>query len=198
MVKHFGMNTAFETTTELKKNNADEWLLLGNPEIKDTAVLVGIVLYHSKDKKEVCYIGRNKTKGYSSITLAYSGDSKKRRSIGTLKTMKAFKFPVPGEEEVVLVDASIEGIYKFRLALDAAAAHTTVDRSVLFLSGYGLKESKGEREIETSKGIIVVELYDIEQFECLGIVKPVFEVQVYRFLAHGITSDYDGVAGLNF
>lgn len=68
----------------------------------------------------------------------------------------------------------------------------------MFLSGYELKESKGEQELETSNGIILVELYDIKQFECLGIVKPKFEVQVYDFLAHGITSDYDGVVGPNF
>lgn len=61
-----------------------------------------------------------------------------------------------------------------------------------------MKESKGEAELETSNGIIIVELYDIEQFECIGIGKAKFEVQVYDFLAHGITSDYDGVVGLNF
>ena len=55
-----------------------------------------------------------------------------------------------------------------------------------------------KKEIETSNGIIVVETYDIEQLECLGITKTNFEVQVYDFLAHGITSDYDGVIGLNF
>lgn len=43
-----------------------------------------------------------------------------------------------------------------------------------------------------------METYDIEHLECLGIIKTDFEVQVYDFLAHGITSDYDGVIGLNF
>jgi hypothetical protein len=55
-----------------------------------------------------------------------------------------------------------------------------------------------EQELETSNGIILVELYDIEQFECLGIVKPRFGVLLYDFLAHGITSDYDGVVGSDF
>lgn len=112
--------------------------------------------------------------------------------------MKVFKFPIPTDEDVIIVDASIEGRYKFRLALDTAATHTTIDSNILYLSGYELKESKGEAELETSNGIIVVERYDIEQFECLGIAKPKFEVQVYDFLAHGIVSDYDGVVGLNF
>ena len=43
-----------------------------------------------------------------------------------------------------------------------------------------------------------MERFDLEEFECLGITKTNFEVQVYDFLAHGITSDYDGVVGLDF
>lgn len=112
--------------------------------------------------------------------------------------MKIFSFDLLTEEDVIIVNASIEGKFKFRLALDTAATHTTIDSNVLYFSGYELKNSKGEKEIETSNGIIVVETYDIEQMECLGIIKMDFEVQVYDFLAHGITSDYDGVIGLNF
>ena len=112
--------------------------------------------------------------------------------------MKVFDFDLPTDEDVILVAASIEGKYKFRLALDTAATHTTIDSNVLYFSGYELKNSKGEREIETSNGIILVETYDLEQIEYLGIIKTDFEVQVYDFLAHGVTSDYDGVVGLNF
>ncbi len=102
--------------------------------------------------------------------------------------MKAFKFPIPDEEGIILVDASIEGKYKFRLALDTAATHTTIDSNVLYFSGYELKASKGETEIETSNGIILVERYEIKDFNCLGAQKTRFEVQVYDFLAHGIVS----------
>ena len=112
--------------------------------------------------------------------------------------MKVFPFDLPTDEDVIIVNASIEGKFKFRLALDTAATHTTIDSNVLYFSGYELKYSKGEQEIETSNGIIVVETYDIEHLECLGITKTDFEVQVYDFLAHGITSDHDGVIGLNF
>ncbi len=80
----------------------------------------------------------------------------------------------------------------------AEATYTTIDSNVLYFSGYELKNSKGEKEIETSNGIIVVETYNIDHLECLGITKTDFEVQVYDFLAHGITSDYDGIIGLNF
>lgn len=112
--------------------------------------------------------------------------------------MKVFPFDLPTDEDVIIVNASIEGRFKFRLVLDTAATHTTIDSNVLYFAGYELKNSKGEQKIETSNGIIVVETYDIEQLECLGIVKNNFEVQVYDFIAHGVTSDYDGVIGLNF
>jgi predicted aspartyl protease len=112
--------------------------------------------------------------------------------------MRIFNFDLPTDENVIIVNASIQEKYKFRLALDTAATHTTIDSNVLYFSGYELKNSKGEFEIETANGIIVVERYDLEQLECLGISKTNFEVQVYDFLAHGITSDYDGVVGLNF
>ena len=112
--------------------------------------------------------------------------------------MKVSSFELPTDEDVIIVNASIGRKFKFRLALDTAATHTTIDSNVLYFSGYELKNGKGEQEIETSNGIIVVETYDIGHLECLGIVKTNFEVQVYDFLAHGITSDYDGVIGLNF
>ena len=112
--------------------------------------------------------------------------------------MTVFPFDLPTNENVIIVNASIQEKYKFRLALDTAATHTTIDSNVLYLSGYELKNSKGEFEIETANGIIIVERYDLEQIECLGISKINFEVQVYDFLAHGITSDYDGVVGLDF
>lgn len=68
---------------DLKLNFPDEWILLGNP-IMDTTklnVLGGIPIYHSKDKKEVCYIGRDKTKDYDKITLIYTGNFRQSRKI---------------------------------------------------------------------------------------------------------------------
>jgi hypothetical protein len=59
-------------------------VLLGNPKIQNTSVLGGIVLYHSKDKKEVCYIGRDKTADFLSVTIAFAGDLKQNRKIGIL------------------------------------------------------------------------------------------------------------------
>jgi hypothetical protein len=69
---------------EIKKLYPDEWVLLGNP-VLDTAnkidVVSGIPIYHSKDKKEVCYIGRDKTAAFNKITLIYTGTFSATRKI---------------------------------------------------------------------------------------------------------------------
>ena len=112
--------------------------------------------------------------------------------------MKKFSFDLNTEEDVIIVNATIDNKHEFRLVLDTAATHTTVDSNVLYFSGYELRKSKGEKEVETANGIIIVELFDIAELSAIGIEKNNFEVQVYDFLAHNITSDYDGVIGLNF
>jgi gag-polyprotein putative aspartyl protease len=112
--------------------------------------------------------------------------------------MIIFPIELYSDEDVILVNATIDRKYKFKLALDTAATHTTIVSNVLYFSGYELKNSLGEKEVETANGIIIVENYKILNLECLGIFKPTFEVQVFDFLAHGTTSDYDGVIGLNF
>ena len=68
---------------EIKKHYPDEWVLLGNPVMDDSKldVLSGIPLYHSKDKKEVCYIGRDKTSNFQKITLVYTGTFRPGRKI---------------------------------------------------------------------------------------------------------------------
>ena len=92
--------------------------------------------------------------------------------------MKTFPFRLDTEEDVIVVDASIESKYNFRLALDTAATHTTIDSNVLYFSGYELKNSKGEKEVETSNGVILVELFEIQHLQSLGITTHAFEVQV--------------------
>lgn len=85
MFKLITMEKNYLGLDELKKLYPDEWVLLGNPEMKNTSVLGGVVLYHSKDKKEVCYIGRDKTDNYDTVTIAFAGDLKQHRKIGILK-----------------------------------------------------------------------------------------------------------------
>ena len=68
---------------EIKALYPDEWVLLGNPIMDDSKldVLSGIPLFHSKDKKEVCYLGRDKTSNFQKITLIYTGAFKSTRKI---------------------------------------------------------------------------------------------------------------------
>jgi|GEM_PF-1467586 hypothetical protein len=55
----------------------------GNPVFDDSklTVLAGIPIFHSQDKKEVCYIGKDKTADYQKITLVYTGMLKPSRKI---------------------------------------------------------------------------------------------------------------------
>lgn len=68
---------------DIKERYPDEWVLVGNPVMDDSNidVLSGIPIYHSKDKKEVCYIGRDKTSDFDKITLIFTGTFKPIRKI---------------------------------------------------------------------------------------------------------------------
>ncbi len=112
--------------------------------------------------------------------------------------MRITDFELFDDNSVIIVDAIIEDKFELRLAIDTAATHTTIDSNILFLAGYELKNTIDEVEVETANGIIVNEIYEVKEFSSLGITKKDFKVQVYDFLAHGITSEYDGVIGLDF
>jgi hypothetical protein len=68
---------------ELQALFPDEWVLLGNPimDADKIDVVSGIPLFHSKDKKEVCYLGRDKTKSFDKITLIFTGNFKPIRKM---------------------------------------------------------------------------------------------------------------------
>lgn len=71
------------TINDIKNLYPEEWVLVGNPVMDDKKfhVLSGIPIYHSKDKKEVCYIGKDKTSGYQRITIIFTGVIKPMRKI---------------------------------------------------------------------------------------------------------------------
>jgi hypothetical protein len=81
------MENRYIPIEELKKLYPDEWILLGNPQIRSTSVLGGVVLFHSRDKKEVCYIGKDKTSDYETVTITFAGDLKHHRKIGILRKL---------------------------------------------------------------------------------------------------------------
>lgn len=81
------MEDKYVTIEEAKIQYPDEWLLLGNPVTDNLNVIGGILLYHSKDKKEVCYLGKDKTANYSKITLEFTGSFKPKRRIGIMRRL---------------------------------------------------------------------------------------------------------------
>jgi hypothetical protein len=75
------------TMESLRETYPNEWVLLANPQMAENEVdvLQGIPLYHSRDKREVCYLGKPLTIGYQSITLIYTGVPPKIRRTGVFK-----------------------------------------------------------------------------------------------------------------
>ena len=112
--------------------------------------------------------------------------------------MTNIPFHIPDQDGVIILTAHIEDRYRLRLALDTAASHTTVDTNVLLMLDYNLQKPVAKSFVETSNGIIAVEDHLLRKLTCLTIERENFVIQVYDFLAHGVTSDYDGVLGLDF
>jgi|ERR1035437_748379 predicted aspartyl protease len=99
---------------------------------------------------------------------------------------------------LLIINTEIDGKYELKMVLDTGATHTTINSNALYLLGYDLKDSIGVVEIETANGIIETEVFEVDSFSSLGLIKDKFQVQVYDFLAHGIFSDYNGLLGLDF
>lgn len=65
------MRQVVKNIDEIKNLFPDEWVLIGNPEMdkSELNVLSGIPILHSKDKKEVYYLGKSKTANFKTITV---------------------------------------------------------------------------------------------------------------------------------
>jgi hypothetical protein len=114
--------------------------------------------------------------------------------------MRKFDFHLPDEDALILVEASIKD-YPLILALDTAASQTVIDWNALFLAGCPIsleKDLKNTVPVETASGVMDVPIYEIKNFNALGLHKPNFPVLTYDFLAKGLTSAYDGVLGIDF
>ena len=59
---------------DIKSCYPDEWILLGNPEREEQrhTLISGVVLYHSPDKREVCYLGKSRITGYNKTALFFN------------------------------------------------------------------------------------------------------------------------------
>ncbi len=109
-----------------------------------------------------------------------------------------FKFKREPESGLIIVNVEIDEKFELKMILDTGATNTTIDSNALYLLGYDLKDNIGSVEIETENGIIETEVFEINSFSSLGLIKYNFQIQVYDFLAHGIFSDYNGLLGLDF
>ena len=109
-----------------------------------------------------------------------------------------YKFKREPESGLILVNVEIDNKYELKMILDTGATNTTIDSNALYLLGYDLKDNIGSVEIETANGIIETEVFEINSFASLNMIKYNFQIQVYDFLAHGIFSDYNGLLGLDF
>ncbi len=109
-----------------------------------------------------------------------------------------YKFKREPESGLILVNIEIDYKYELKMILDTGCSNTTIDSNALYLLGHDLKDSIGTVEIETANGVVETQVYELNTFGSLGMVKQNFQIQVYDFLAHGIFSDYNGLLGLDF
>jgi hypothetical protein len=69
------MGELIKNIEEIKSLFPEEWVLIGNPKMdkSELHVLSGIPILHSKDKKEVCYLGKAKTADFDTVTIVFTG-----------------------------------------------------------------------------------------------------------------------------
>lgn len=63
------------TLSKIKELYPNEWVLIGNPEMdkEELSVVSGLPAFHSKSKKEVCYLGAELVKKFDSYMLVFTG-----------------------------------------------------------------------------------------------------------------------------
>jgi hypothetical protein len=77
---------------DIKKMYPDEWVLIANPEMREPNVQAsivsqlvrGIVLTHSKDKREIANQSRSLKQGFKSYTCVFTGEIPKTRIGGLI------------------------------------------------------------------------------------------------------------------
>ncbi|MBP7478082.1 MAG: clan AA aspartic protease [Chitinophagales bacterium] len=109
-----------------------------------------------------------------------------------------YKFKRESDGGLIVVNIEIDNKFELKMILDTGATNTTIDSNALYLIGHDLKDNIGTVEIETANGIFETEVFELNSFSSLGIIREKFPIQVYDFMAHGIYSDYNGLLGLDF
>lgn len=75
------------TIEEIRQQYPDQWVLIGNPELKDSAILEpivykilrGVVLLANKNKRELSVLAKDARQGYDSISCIWTGEFPKNR-----------------------------------------------------------------------------------------------------------------------
>jgi hypothetical protein len=75
------------TITEIKTTYPDEWVLVGNPLLRNDnfvgsvadMLLSGIVIYHTKDKREIAYKVKELKQGFDKTACIFTGEMPKNR-----------------------------------------------------------------------------------------------------------------------
>jgi predicted aspartyl protease len=102
------------------------------------------------------------------------------------------------EGKIILVPVILNGEHKMKNVLDTGASHTAIDKNVLLIENFNLDNPIASTQVETSNGVIEVDVFELESLSAFGITRRNVQVQVYDFLAHDILSSYQGVLGLDF
>lgn len=67
------------TIDQIKANYPDEWVLVGNPDLSGATVLGGVVIDHSKDKREIAYRQPNWRERFQTAITVFTGEKPKNR-----------------------------------------------------------------------------------------------------------------------
>ncbi len=77
-------NNRLEFNT-IKRQYPNEWVLIGNPTIKNARVLKGEVIYHTFDKRDIFEFAKKVINDYEMIKIVYTGLVPKISQLGIFK-----------------------------------------------------------------------------------------------------------------
>ena len=109
-----------------------------------------------------------------------------------------YKFVKDADCGVIFMNIRLDGRYKFKMMLDTGASSTTFDINALLMAEYPIENVIETGMVETSGGIIEVDVIETKAISAFGHTVRGMNVQIYDFFKQGILSDYDGLLGLDF
>lgn len=74
---------------EIKSLYPNEWVLLDKPFFKGARVLKGRVIYHHKDKRNVCEFTQTAIDNYEMVKIVFTGEISKISRLGIFKVVES-------------------------------------------------------------------------------------------------------------